>query len=295
MMRKALTVSMVVLVMLGLLGAAGGVVAQEEEMDAASVVKGIYDAVEANDIDAAMDLVAENAVLVIIPPPPGLSGVFIGPEEMRAWFTGLAADNGRAEFSDITVSGNGATWKAKWYGDQFEDMGVIPLEFEGVSIAQGGKLKSATWVFEEDFYPRVREAENKAAVRAYLEAWEQADLDALDALLTEDFVNHSMPLPPDREGMKEFAAESRSQFTDGEYTITKLVAEDDLVFVFGHFQGAHDGEPFEGIPASGAEASFDYGILLRMEDRKVAERWGTADDVMGMLVPLGYELVPPEE
>ena len=57
----------------------------------------------------------------------------------------------------------------------------------------------------------------------------------------------------------------------------------------------HDGEPFMGIPAGAAEASSDTSILLRLEEGKIAARWGTADDVMGMLVPLGFELVPPRE
>lgn len=135
---------------------------------------------------------------------------------------------------------------------------------------------------------------NKNIVRRYQKAWEQADLTALDELIAEDFVNHSSPLPPDREGMMEFAAEHRSQFPTGTYSIQNLVAEGDLVFVYGQYQGTHDGEPFMGIPASGAEASFDYSTLLRLEDGKIAERWGTADDVMGLLVPLGFELVPPQ-
>ena len=95
--------------------------------------------------------------------------------------------------------------------------------------------------------------------------------------------------------MKAFAAEHRKQFPTGEYSISNIVAEGDLVFMYGHYEGTHDGEPFEGIPASGAEASFDWSVLLRLEDYRIAERWGTADDVMGMLVPLGFELVPPEE
>jgi predicted ester cyclase len=49
-----------------------------------------------------------------------------------------------------------------------------------------------------------------------------------------------------------------------------------------------------GIPASGAEANFDFSILLRLAEGKIAERWATADDVMGLLVPLGFKLVPPK-
>jgi predicted ester cyclase len=136
-------------------------------------------------------------------------------------------------------------------------------------------------------------ADNKEVVHRYQTAWEQADLATLGELLADEFVNHSLPLPPTRDEMLEFAAEHRRQFPTGIYAIRQLVAEGDLVFVFGNYHGVHTGEPFEGIPASGAVADFDYFILLRLTNGKIIERWGAADDVMGMLIPLGYELIHP--
>lgn len=134
---------------------------------------------------------------------------------------------------------------------------------------------------------------NKEIVRRYQRAWEQADLATLGELLAEDFVNHSQPLPPDRGGMLEFAAQHRRQFPAGSYIIHHMIAEGDLVAVFGHHQAIHEGEPFQNIPASGVAVHFDYSILLRLADGKIVERWGNSDDVMGMLVPLGFKLVPP--
>lgn len=295
-MKKIVTLTTVFLVMLILLAASTPIAAQEvPTMDPASVLKAVYAAVEAKDIDAAAELLADDVVLTLIPPPPGLDGVFIGKDAVRGWYEELAAGNGRFEIVDVTVSGNRASSKLKFWDDSFAAMGIAPAEFDGVSIAQGGKLKSATWVFTEEFLARFETAMNKDTVRRYQTAWEQADLATLDEVLAEDFINHSQPLPPDREAMKEFAAEHRASFPTGKYTIQNLVAEGDLVFVYGHYQGTHDGEPFMGIPASGAEASFDYSILLRLENGKIVERWGTADDVMGLLVPLGYKLVPPEQ
>lgn len=297
-MKKYLTVTVMLVVMLALLTTFTQVAAQEQEMGPDEVIQAVYEAVAAKDVDAAMELVAEDAVLVLIPPPAGLDGTFVGKAEIRDWWEGLAMDNGRAEFSDIAVSGNAATWKAKWWSGFFEGLGVGPAEFEGVNIVQDGLFKSATWVFTDEFLARMAAAEalaaNKEIVRHYIKAWEQADLTALDALLAEDFVNHSPPMPPDREGMMEFAAEHRSQFPTGTYSIQNLVAEGDLVFVYGQYQGTHDGEPFMGIPASGAEASFDYTVLLRLEDGQLIERWGTSDSIMGMMLPLGFELVPPQ-
>ena len=134
---------------------------------------------------------------------------------------------------------------------------------------------------------------NKEIVRRYQTAWEQADLAALGELLADNFANHSPPLPPTKAEMLDFAAEHRRQFPGGTYTIRQLAAEGDLVFVFGNYRGVHTGVPVEGIPANGAMADFDYFILLRLANGKIIERWGAADDVMGMLIPLGYRLVAP--
>jgi len=143
--------------MLGLLASSAPVAAQET--NPAAVIKAVYDAVAAKDIDSAMALVADDMVLTIIPPPaakPG--GTFVGKEEIRNWYEGLAKGNGRAEFSNVTVSGNAATWKALWWGAYFEKLGVAPAEFEGVSIARGGLLKAATWILTEEFLARLEAA-----------------------------------------------------------------------------------------------------------------------------------------
>ena len=48
------------------------------------------------------------------------------------------------------------------------------------------------------------------------------------------------------------------------------------------------------IPASGMEVNFDFSILLRVTNGKIVERWAMANDVVGMLIPLGFKLVPPK-
>jgi predicted ester cyclase len=134
---------------------------------------------------------------------------------------------------------------------------------------------------------------NKITAQRYLEAFEQADTQKLDRLIADDFVNHSAPLPPDKAGFIASDVAFRASFPDGKFTIQSLMAEGDSVALYGHFTGVHSGAPFMGIPAAGATASFDYSLLLRIEKGQIAERWATADDVMGLLIPLGFRLVPP--
>jgi predicted ester cyclase len=114
------------------------------------------------------------------------------------------------------------------------------------------------------------------------------------AVLATDFVNHTPPLPEARDQFIAAGVENHAQFPAGKYTIKNIVADGDMVYMYGNFEGAHTGTPFEGIKASGAKANFDFMLLFRMKDGKIAERWAVSDSVMGMLVPLGYQLVPPK-
>ena len=85
-------------------------------------------------------------------------------------------------------------------------------------------------------------------------------------------------------------------FPTGKYTIQNLDGGGRHgVAVRGHFDGAHTGKPLEGIPAIGAKASFDFSLLFKMKDGKITERRATAGHVMGLLVPLGFKLTPPEK
>jgi predicted ester cyclase len=66
------------------------------------------------------------------------------------------------------------------------------------------------------------------------------------------------------------------------------------MYLYGHYKGTHTGKPFMGLPAKGATADFDFSVLMKLKDGKIVERWATADDVNGLLVPLGYKVVAPQ-
>lgn len=113
--------------------------------DPESVIRAIIDALNAKNIDAALALVADDAVITLIPPPPGTTGVFTGKEEIRGWWEQYVADNSVTELSDFQVDGDNATWSAEIWADEFRALGVAPLDYRGEGIVQGGLLKSYTW------------------------------------------------------------------------------------------------------------------------------------------------------
>ena len=166
-----------------------------------------------------------------------------------------------------------------------------------VAIVQNGQLTTYNITFtaasqakfDRAFAPLL----NKEVVGRYMVAWDKADLAALDEILAADFVNHSPPLPADREGMMQAAVDEHTGFPNNVWTVEQIVAEGDLVAVHVHFEGVHEGE-FLGVPATGAEVKFTGTLIFRVQEGQITERWGDAD-MVSFLTPLGFELVPPTE
>lgn len=267
-MSRAVAICLVFVFALALLGPSA--LAQTTEAEPQFLVEAVYDAVEAGDIDAAIELLADDAVLTVLPAPEGQAdAAFVGKDEIRVWYEGLYADNPYVEFHDVSASGNCVSWKAEWWGDFFRSIDLAPAQFEGAAVIQDGKVSSMIWANTPEYVERMNQRmatlANKELAREYMKAWEQADLETLDELIADDFVNHSPPLPEDKQGMKEFAAEDKAATPEGVYIIEQIVAEDDLVFLYGYKQ-------------IDAENGFYWSTLLRMADGKLVERWGTASE-----------------
>ncbi|MBN1293726.1 MAG: lipocalin-like domain-containing protein [Candidatus Latescibacteria bacterium] len=137
---------------------------------------------------------------------------------------------------------------------------------------------------------------NKAIARLYIdELWNRKNLDDIDKLVSDDFVNHSSPpgMPTDREGLRQFITGSATTFPDGFYTIEDIITEQDEVMIRGSFKGTHRGE-FMGIPGTGKEIRMTWINVLRMKNGKVVERWMKYDEI-NMMSQFGFKLIPPGE
>ncbi|MDQ3923643.1 MAG: SpoIIE family protein phosphatase [Actinomycetota bacterium] len=117
--------------------------------------------------------------------------------------------------------------------------------------------------------------ENKALVRRFLEAHAKGDLDALEEMLTSDFVNHNL-LPsqePGREGYLRALAEYHAAFSDIRYVIEKQVAEGDEVVTSFTVSSTHDrGEWLSFVP-TGKEDETLLILIHRIVGGKIAEEW----------------------
>jgi steroid delta-isomerase-like uncharacterized protein len=139
--------------------------------------------------------------------------------------------------------------------------------------------------------------ENKALVRRFFEEFiTKGDLSLTDELIAENYVDHNPPGPniaPGPEGVKQLFAGRRSAFPDLTVTVDDQVAEGDKVVSRGTITGTHKGE-FMGIPATGKSISMGAVSIFRIEDGKIAERWGEVD-TLGMMQQLGVVPPPPGE
>ena len=136
------------------------------------------------------------------------------------------------------------------------------------------------------------EIANKAVISRYVEATNQGELDVLDELVVEDYVEHD-PVPgqkPGRAGLKEAYTMFNTPFPDLRFVFDDVIAEGDLVVGRGVISGTHEGE-FFGIPATGRRITVTGIGIDRVVGCRVAERWLEYDQ-LGMLQQLGV-LPPP--
>lgn len=138
--------------------------------------------------------------------------------------------------------------------------------------------------------------ENKAITRRLIEeVWNQGNLGLADELVAPDYVGHD-PASPDEhrgpEGLKQFAATTRSSFPDWHMRIEEQVAEGDLVATRWTATGTQKGE-MAGIPPTGKRVQMPGTSIDRFSGGKLVETWDSYD-ALGTMVQLGVIPLPEE-
>jgi steroid delta-isomerase-like uncharacterized protein len=141
--------------------------------------------------------------------------------------------------------------------------------------------------------------DNKNLVRRFYREIDAGNIDALDELVAEDYLDHSPPpFPgieaPGREGLKQ-AFRLFWDATPGTHEIADQIAEGDKVVTRWTMRGTHR-EEFRGIAPTGKELEITGIGIFRFSDGKVVESWDNFDQ-LGMMQQLGVIPTPehPEE
>ncbi len=134
---------------------------------------------------------------------------------------------------------------------------------------------------------------NKALIRRFYQEIDEGNLDAMDELVAENYLDHSAPpfpgIGPGREGLKQ----SFRMFWDatpGRHVIEDQVAEGDKVVTRLTAYGIHQRD-LAGIPATGRQVTMTGTVIHRIENGKIAEKWSDKD-TLGLLRQLGVLPMP---
>ena len=138
-------------------------------------------------------------------------------------------------------------------------------------------------------------AENKALVRRFYEEIDKGNLEAMDELVAEDYIDHSPPpfpgLGEGREGLKR-AFEIFWRATPGRHVIEDQIAEGDKVVTRLTAYGRHE-DDLPGIPKTDADLKMTATVIHRFEDGRLVEK-SSDKDVLGFLQQLGVIPTPEE-
>jgi len=136
--------------------------------------------------------------------------------------------------------------------------------------------------------------QNKELVRRFYAEIDAGNIDAMDELVAEDYVDHNPApfpdLPAGREGLKQ-AFRIFWKATPGRHEIEDQVAEGDKVVTRLTAYGRHEGELPGPLPATGVDIRETAVAIHRIKNGVIAEHWSDRDD-LGLMQRLGVIPTP---
>ena len=126
---------------------------------------------------------------------------------------------------------------------------------------------------------------NIALVRRFFETRGKGDLNAIEELLTPDFVVHTKLFPDqqsdqsDRDGYLRATAEYSAAFSNVRILVEDQVAGGDKVVTRFIVRATHDREEILGVAPTGRETAHMTIVIHRISGGKIAEEWGVGTSI----------------
>ena len=136
--------------------------------------------------------------------------------------------------------------------------------------------------------------ENKAIVLRWFSELDRGNLDIVDELIAEDYVDHNpaLPnLPPGREGVRRYVRILKAAFPDAAHTIEDVIAEGDKVMTRVTARGTFLGECI-GYQPNGNVIEISGIAVHRVAHGRLVEHWAHAD-LAGFMHQIGADARPP--
>jgi predicted ester cyclase len=128
--------------------------------------------------------------------------------------------------------------------------------------------------------------ENIAIVRRLIaRGFSEGAADVVDEVMVPGCIEHQRGNKPGAEGAKQVISTLHTWFSEFELTIEDITARDDMVWSRNVARGVNTGS-IMGFPPTGKSVQVDVFDVVRLENGKVVEHWGVADQ-LGLLMQLG--------
>jgi steroid delta-isomerase-like uncharacterized protein len=132
-------------------------------------------------------------------------------------------------------------------------------------------------------------SDNKATMlRLYEEVFNGGNLETIDELLADDFVEHEeLPpgIPQGKGAPRALVTMMRGAFPDFHAAVEEMLEDGNKVITRARFSGTHQGE-FMGIPPTGKRVDIPVIDIVEFRDGKAVAHWGIMDQA-GMMQQLG--------
>jgi len=130
---------------------------------------------------------------------------------------------------------------------------------------------------------------NRELIKLYFrDVWSQGNLDLLDEIIAEDYINHNPGSPnpePGPRGLKPIIREMRNGFPDLHYEIMDLVVTENKVVARTIVRGTHLGRLW-GLEPSGKRFEISQINIEHLRNGKIVEHWRVTDE-LGLMKQLG--------
>jgi steroid delta-isomerase-like uncharacterized protein len=148
-------------------------------------------------------------------------------------------------------------------------------------LAFTGALSCAVRQGGADVRAEIIERNKTIARRYFNEVWNQGELDVLDELLAENYINHTPSFgspPPGPGGLKPIVAALRRAFPDLHYEVEDIVATEEAVAIRVRMSGTHKGDLF-GLPPTNRRVEVEQIQIERIENGRIVEHWRVTDEL----------------
>lgn len=126
------------------------------------ITQGLDAAWNRGDLEGVLSYYAEDAVVTLVPSPPGLPDTYRGKEEIRT-FAQMLLPGFHVESSNVRANGDTLTWDSKITAGAFRGLGLDEVECATEALIRDGKIQRFTPTFSPATVAKLQQAQSAAA------------------------------------------------------------------------------------------------------------------------------------